>query len=335
MYSEELKSCACSLRESGRTYGQIGNIIGVSDMTVRKWCMRSGISERMHLDPKRKDEIIEQCKKLRAEGKLYKEIESIVGVSKTVIEQACKDMPVRDYSELAINRNRLREKCNKDTVKFLEVRGYTNIHRIDDTQYFSCVCVKCGKESTFFHPTYNKDCKYSCPHCERRKRDELRDLKKEIESRICGIIREKERDERRKQREREAAERKRERIEARKHPCPVCGKETTNRVYCSPKCAKRVENHQRYVKRYAKVKNAIKDKGITLNKLVIRDKGICHICGKPCDYADYRIENGAFIAGYDYPSIDHVVPLSMGGLHSWDNVKLAHLLCNSIKSNKV
>ena len=297
--------------------------------------MRSGISERMHLDPKRKDEIIEQCKKLRAEGKLYKEIESIVGVSKTVIEQACKDMPVRDYSELGIIRKRLRDKCNEDTVKFLEIRGYTNIHRIGESQYFSCICTVCGEESTFFHPTSNKDCLYRCPHCERRKRDELRDLKKEIESRICGIIREKERDERRKQREREAEERKRERLEARKHPCPICGAETTNLKYCSVKCKRKAYNGEKYARRYARLKAAIVDGDITLERLYKRDKGVCHICGELCNYHDFKEEQGVFIAGESYPSIDHVVPLSIGGEHSWSNVKLAHRHCNSLKGNRV
>lgn len=41
------------------------------------------------------------------------------------------------------------------------------------------------------------------------------------------------------------------------------------------------------------------------------------------------------VVGKTYPSIDHVFPLSKGGLHSWDNVKLAHHYCNTIKSDKV
>ena len=48
-----------------------------------------------------------------------------------------------------------------------------------------------------------------------------------------------------------------------------------------------------------------------------RDKGICHICGKPTDSRVY--------------SLDHVVALANGGEHSYANVKLAHLRCNSVK----
>ncbi len=34
-------------------------------------------------------------------------------------------------------------------------------------------------------------------------------------------------------------------------------------------------------------------------------------------------------------SIDHTIPLSRGGTHTWDNVQLTHLLCNLRKSNKM
>ena len=46
-------------------------------------------------------------------------------------------------------------------------------------------------------------------------------------------------------------------------------------------------------------------------------------------------EEGYFIAGNSYPSIDHIIPVSRGGTHTWDNVQLAHRYCNSIKSNKL
>jgi 5-methylcytosine-specific restriction endonuclease McrA len=51
-----------------------------------------------------------------------------------------------------------------------------------------------------------------------------------------------------------------------------------------------------------------------------RDNGTCGICGGPVD--PERV------------SIDHVVPLSRGGLHSYSNVQLAHLACNTRKGSK-
>lgn len=72
----------------------------------------------------------------------------------------------------------------------------------------------------------------------------------------------------------------------------------------------------------------------SLKELYKRDKGICYICGNKCDYEDYTYRGNTFIAGNYYPSIDHVIPISKGGTDDWNNLKLAHRLCNSIKSDK-
>ena len=66
---------------------------------------------------------------------------------------------------------------------------------------------------------------------------------------------------------------------------------------------------------------------VTLKKIMKRDNGICKLCGKPVDVRD-RKGGGA---GYYYPTIDHIVPLSKGGGHTMSNVQLAHLICNSRK----
>ena len=75
------------------------------------------------------------------------------------------------------------------------------------------------------------------------------------------------------------------------------------------------------------------DPDITLEKLYNRDGGTCALCGGLCDYNDYAFRGSVFIAGNEYPSIDHIRPLSKGGSHTWDNVQLAHRQCNSIKHN--
>ena len=80
----------------------------------------------------------------------------------------------------------------------------------------------------------------------------------------------------------------------------------------------------RRVKKYG---THIVENGITLKALFVRDKGICQICGKPCDWDDHRW--GHF--GPLYPTRDHIVALANGGEHSWDNIQLAHAICNSVK----
>lgn len=91
------------------------------------------------------------------------------------------------------------------------------------------------------------------------------------------------------------------------------------------------------LKRENRIKNnGLIDKDITLEKLYIRDKGICYICNERCNYDDYKLTNeGYFIAGLKYPSIDHIIPLNKGGTHTWNNVKLAHFICNSLKKDKL
>ena len=73
------------------------------------------------------------------------------------------------------------------------------------------------------------------------------------------------------------------------------------------------------------------DRTVTLCKVYKRDKGVCKICGKPTDIRD--IQNGHI--GRLYPTIDHIVPMSKGGPHTWKNVQLAHMYCNSKKCDSI
>ena len=68
------------------------------------------------------------------------------------------------------------------------------------------------------------------------------------------------------------------------------------------------------------------DCSTSLDKLIDRDGLACYLCGKTCTKEDKRW--GTF--GPDYPTIDHVIPLSKGGSHTWDNVKVACGECNCV-----
>lgn len=48
-----------------------------------------------------------------------------------------------------------------------------------------------------------------------------------------------------------------------------------------------------------------------------RDNGICGICKQPIVEARWHV--------------DHIVPIARGGIHSMDNVQLAHARCNQRK----
>ena len=78
----------------------------------------------------------------------------------------------------------------------------------------------------------------------------------------------------------------------------------------------------------AKLHGAPAEIGVTLPKLIQRDGLTCKICGLPCFYWG---DNLADL----YPSMDHIVPISKGGGHTWKNVQVAHRLCNINKSDKI
>ena len=52
-----------------------------------------------------------------------------------------------------------------------------------------------------------------------------------------------------------------------------------------------------------------------------RDDGVCGICGGDVDPFDFHV--------------DHIIPLSRGGSHTFDNVQASHPLCNARKASKL
>lgn len=117
------------------------------------------------------------------------------------------------------------------------------------------------------------------------------------------------------------------------HECAICGCVFVAHYplakYCSKKCSRKVT---RIRKRYEGITI---DKDITVQKLAKRDHDKCQLCGLPVDWNDKHKTDKAVICGDMYPSIDHIIPISSGGLHAWNNVQLAHRICNTRKSNKV
>src|SRR5699024_1800165 len=104
---------------------------------------------------------------------------------------------------------------------------------------------------------------------------------------------------------------------------------------CSSECRRKRNNRQAKLYNSTRLnKTNIIDRDISLEKLYERDDGICYLCGGECDYYDHTVTlEGHYIAGPTHPSIDHVIAIANGGMHSWENVKLAHHRCNSLKSD--
>lgn len=120
------------------------------------------------------------------------------------------------------------------------------------------------------------------------------------------------------------------------HACVVCGKKYIAHhpfsKYCSDKCERKAHPRPKDRKR---LRGKIIDNDITLTELAKKYNDICQICGLKVDWTDKQMVDGTTICGEYYPSIDHIKPISKGGLHSWDNVWLAHRKCNAFKSDKI
>lgn len=125
-----------------------------------------------------------------------------------------------------------------------------------------------------------------------------------------------------------------EKMSERRHVCDKCGNEFAGRKqrYCqhcqtdhNREVMRATRNARKAVKKGAR-KNGF-GRTITLQRLIARDGPMCAICGKPTDYAAHHLTD-------EYPSIDHVVPLSHGGDHSWTNIRVAHRGCNSFRGDR-
>lgn len=68
---------------------------------------------------------------------------------------------------------------------------------------------------------------------------------------------------------------------------------------------------------------------LSAREIAQRDGTDCGICGLPVDMGLSRAN------GLDCPSVDHIMPRSLGGSHDPENLQLAHLRCNMAKSDRV
>ena len=153
-----------------------------------------------------------------------------------------------------------------------------------------------------------------------------------------------------KQKEKERIKSVRSFCISQSHKCSCCNKEFyspySTSIYSSETCkrkAKRMRYKTKYPERVKERKRKYNDHGhhihrakqygcdyeygITLKKVIQKDDNICQICHKPCNLDDKSYGE----IGKLYPSIDHIIPLSKGGSHTWNNVQLAHMICNSYK----
>lgn len=318
--------------DAGYSAKDIAGELGYSGPTsVYRIAQKAGISVKWKKQQMAEREVV--MREYKSEGHTHQEVAERFGVSKAISYKACKGVAPQTTDPEYLRRKS--EEQNRKTLAdreakavsliknagFVYVGGFTNT---DGT--VTIRCPDCGYEFERSMITLRHHDTVICPRCreiaeeEKKRATEERRVQFEAERKAAK--------EERERRKKEEAEIKRQ---SRIHECPVCGQLTTEKKYCSKECANKVQNARREMRRRIRINGALVDKDITLQKLYNRDHGICYLCGKECDWDDKEERNGTIICGNDYPSIEHVVPLSRGGEHSWENVKLACRGCNTKK----
>ena len=225
--------------------------------------------------------------------------------------------------------------------------GYTNKK--------STIRIRCRVCGTELERTYKPIVQgtIQCKECRKREKQKSKDLRES--EKIQKEAQKANREETKRIKNREKYETVREAFLNKTGVCKVCGKTYTIREYvnscglkyardsgiCSKECRiinttelkrkshkGRKDSNRHRAKKYG----TEYDSSVTLKKLIARDGLICALCGGMCDLNDHSWTK---FSGPLYPNIDHIVPMSKGGAHAWDNVQVAHIMCNSLKSDKV
>lgn len=132
----------------------------------------------------------------------------------------------------------------------------------------------------------------------------------------------------------------------RKKLCKACGEIVYSKyVLLHPNCRKgyEIERKKRYkstevykrLKKKYRSQRKAKQRGATIAEsvdpiaILERDKWQCYLCGvdTPQDLRGSYSDNA--------PEVDHVIPLSKGGLHIESNLRCACRKCNALKSDQI
>lgn len=116
----------------------------------------------------------------------------------------------------------------------------------------------------------------------------------------------------------------------KERPCKECGKMfvpeygNKRRKYCSDICLHRSMKRRRRQKERARMRN-VKVETVDAMKVFKRDGWHCQLCGKKLNQKHKgTIKDSA-------PELDHIIPLSKGGEHSYRNTQCSCRKCNQEK----
>ena len=122
------------------------------------------------------------------------------------------------------------------------------------------------------------------------------------------------------------SERKKLRHPLPARPCRWCRSECPRASlrYCSESCRRQGHNQRKHLRRRGMRR---KQELIPLDDVYARDRGVCGLCHRP---VSRRFKPNHPLSA----TLDHIVPVRLGGAHTRDNVQLAHYGCNSAKRDR-
>lgn len=339
----QIRKSVLELYNKGLTNQEIANRLGykksnaitpyLKELNLKSNCTNN-ISIKEQLNKNDYNKLIEDIKLYINKGISKRKTANLLNISKRNLETIIKNENLKFNNIKDIERGKTsklslkdREKIfaeklhNKDNTKEYHY-GFTNT---DSNVYIKCL--ECGLIYKIHSQVIRKKSSFIyCQNCENIKK-ENRKLKEEKEKQIKEI----------QLKLQQEANKLLRSEQLTFNVCKQCGDMFIgNTKYCSKQCRDKKHQHIKSRKRISNAKeNGKIDYTITLDKLIKRDNNICYICNKECNILDYIYKGNTFIAGNYYPSIDHVIPLAKGGTHTWNNIRLAHRICNSRKSDKL
>lgn len=315
--------------------------------------MPKGIVKNAWCNSKQADE----AARYYAQGHSVKDTASRFGVSTAQINNLAKRRHLTNGRDWREARNeKQKEEAEQRLAKHLSAIGFKYLGGYTCKEGAAkAKCGKCGNiiERTVDHLQHGN---VICPECSKRETARRNEEKRRLEKQQAEVRAIEREWYRLSHLPKDPHKELHEEFLNRTGVCEICGKPYTVREYvescrlkkaqdngvCSLKCRKEktrrilrqahegreADNHCHRARKYG----VTYDTSITLKKLVDRKGLRCAICGGMCDWNDHSWSK---YSGPLYPSIDHIIPMSKGGSHTWDNVQVAHIICNSRKGDKM
>lgn len=266
----------------------------------------------------------DEMRKYYLEGHTRKEVAERFGTSVGYAKQICRGLRTgNQYTNGLYDREANAIHWINERAPGFEYAGnFTGVDGFAD--------IRCKECETVYRKSFVaiRHGKVQCSECASREREKLNNQKEKL----------KEAEQKSKEREKQYKKIKDKAYQVQIVQCECCGSlfvpKRRGKMYCSYKCCTKANNTRKADVRRKKIQSVYVE-DVSLERIYEQANGKCWLCGGQCDWYDYYIDaDGNFIAGNNYPSRDHVVPLNKGGKHEYSNIKLAHRICNSKKSDR-